>query len=469
MGKKRKSDYVQKPKATSEDAQRSATVLSAIVGDLTEEEAAARLGVSRVRFQTLKHRALGAFIEALRPKAPGRPATPEKQAQLAEENELLRKENERLKQQAEMTDRMLTMTSDLLRGRAKLRPREPRSTPTIPKVEGPDDEEPERRLEAAMQMRADGATMTRAASTVGTSAATLRRWRERKRAGKQLRERRGPGRRLLPGSGVETEVEALVRQTNGLPGASSLAKSVVGVSRRQAAVIKHRTLTAMERERVAACGRVDVSYPGVVRGFDAMDLDAGYALVASDAAVPYRTSIPVVERYDGASVAEALDRDFTEHGPPLVLREDRAACQRTPQVTAVLDRHHVLLLHGPAYYPRFYGQLERQNREHRAFLGDLETDDLELLAAEVSRMRDALNRLWRRPTLGWCTAEEVWQMRPPLDVDRDALRLEVQDRAARLRRHLEGSGQPADLADRLAIEHALAARGLLRVQHGGRG
>lgn len=26
----------------------------------------------------------------------------------------------------------------------------------------------------------------------------------------------------------------------------------------------------------------------------------------------------------------------------------------------------VLVLHGPPHHPRFYGQLERQNREHRA-------------------------------------------------------------------------------------------------------
>jgi hypothetical protein len=304
---------------------------------------------------------------------------------------------------------------------------------------------------------------------VGTSAATLRRWRQRKREGRKLRERRGPGPRSAPSESARAELQLLVRETRGLPGAASLAKSVAGISRRQAAAIKQQTLTEMERERIAACGRVDVAYPGVVRGFDAMDLGTAYALVASDAAVPYRTSIPIVERYDSANVAAALDRDFTEHGAPLVLRDDRASCHGAPAVTEVLERHRVLVLHGPAYYPRFYGQLERQNREHRAFLGDLDCDDLELLGAEAARMRDALNRLWRRPTLGWCTAEEVWRMRPRLDVDRDALRHDVQDRAARLRRHLEGSGQPADLADRLAIEHALSARGMLRVQHGGRG
>ena len=48
----------------------------------------------------------------------------------------------------------------------------------------------------------------------------------------------------------------------------------------------------------------------------------------------------------------------------LVVRMDRAKAHRAPRVTALLDAHKVLVLHGPPRYPRFYGQLERQNREH---------------------------------------------------------------------------------------------------------
>ena len=43
-------------------------------------------------------------------------------------------------------------------------------------------------------------------------------------------------------------------------------------------------------------------------------------------------SITSVDVYDSAHVIEALADDFETHGPPLVLRLDRIACQRTPDV-----------------------------------------------------------------------------------------------------------------------------------------
>jgi hypothetical protein len=46
-------------------------------------------------------------------------------------------------------------------------------------------------------------------------------------------------------------------------------------------------------------------------------------------------------------------------------------------------------------------------------------------------MISVLNNTWRRGTLGWGTAAEVWQERRISDVDRGALREEVMDKAAR--------------------------------------
>ena len=82
-------------------------------------------------------------------------------------------------------------------------------------------------------------------------------------------------------------------------------------------------------------------------------------------------------------------------------------------------------------------------------------------------MIDCLNRLWPRGSLGWATAADAWSARPPLVVDRQALREEVTDRAARIARTLDVRGQPADLAERLAIEQTLARMGYLRQEIGG--
>jgi hypothetical protein len=225
----------------------------------------------------------------------------------------------------------------------------------------------------------------------------------------------------------------------------------------------------MEQERKAASRRVVVTAPDVIRGFDAMHLTAApgrpYALVAADAAIPFRTTLRITRRYDGCAVARALTDDFERHGAPLVCRLDRASCHRTAEVLSVLDEFGVLVLHGPPHYPRYYGQLERQNREHRDWLAaaDLSDPDLDALLAA---MKSALNGSWPRRSLGWCTAEQRWMARPPVAVDRAELRDDVASRAARLlARGVRSAGDP-DLHQRLAIEHALAARGLLAVQQG---
>ena len=58
--------------------------------------------------------------------------------------------------------------------------------------------------------------------------------------------------------------------------------------------------------------------------------------------------------------------------------------------------------------------------------------------------------------------------RPPqFEVDRAALRDEVQDRAARIRRRAEGRAAVAAMAERFAIEAALTKRGYLRREPGG--
>lgn len=189
--------------------------------------------------------------------------------------------------------------------------------------------------------------------------------------------------------------------------------------------------------------------------------------MSADAAVPYRTAVKVGSHYDAQLVAAALARDIEAHGAPLVYRLDRAKAHDTPEVREVLEHHQVLLLHGPPHCPRFYGQLERQNREHRAWDDELRELPAEQVEERLEAALNALNTLWRRRSLGWQTAAEAWDHRRALHVDRAALRAEVEEWAARIRRHLGNSGKPADLAQRLAIEQALETRGYLRQTIGG--
>jgi hypothetical protein len=105
-------------------------------------------------------------------------------------------------------------------------------------------------------------------------------------------------------------------------------------------------------------------------------------------------------------------------------------------------------LRGPPHCPGFYGQLERQNREHRGWLQAAGTL--------------AMNRDWPRRSLLWQTPEERWRQRPMLPDNRRALHEKVIERRTRIQRHLTVHGKPADFTERLAIEQALTARGYLR-------
>src|SRR5208283_3082745 len=116
---------------------------------------------------------------------------------------------------------------------------------------------------------------------------------------------------------------------------------------------------------------------------------------------------------------------------------------------------------------QYYGQLERQNREHRAMLTAMGPVDAGIMQVRSREKIQAMDTRWPRRTLGWRTAQEIWQNRKPLTEDRDELRRDVQRIAARLRRKHGCRGFPADMAERLAIEAALTKRGYLN-REGGR-
>jgi hypothetical protein len=318
-------------------------------------------------------------------------------------------------------------------------------------------------------MRTIGLTAKLAAAVIGIGASTLRRWNAHWKSGLVTGRRPGPtaGCRSVDPH-TEALVEDLVRSTRGLVGAESISHRVPGISRRAAAAIKAHTLTTMERERRQSCQCVAVTAPGIMRGFDQLWVPTTDGLrpvlVSADACVPYRTSVIVAERYDSPAVAHAIEEDFRRNGPPLVWRADRASCHRTDEVDRVLRDWGVLRLHGPAHLARFYGQLERQNREHRGWLKSCPLGSPTALVDTCERMRHALNEAWPRRSLGWMTSAEKWATNIAAHDKRADLRSRVADRAARLRR-LAGDLDEL-LVERLAIEQALTQLGYLRQQRG---
>lgn len=462
-----KKTYQAAPQVPAELQERYAAILAVMSGQITVSEGARRLGLSRNHFQTLMHRGLQGLLEGLEPGRPGRPGKPAREAELEQQLGRLQDENRRLRQRTETIDRLLDVASGMIRGRMRTpRPRPSRPTGGADEGEEPDLPELTVRLDAVSEMREAGLPERLAAAIVGASVATLRRWRRRI----ALAKPRPRPDRPVPEALRQPAVK-LVRDLHGLIGAEALRHAVPGISRRQAAAVKRATLTAMERERVAQARRVEVTVPGVVRGFDAMQVattdGVRYPLIAGDAAVPYRTSVHVAGHYDARAVRRALEEDFAAHGRPLVLRLDRWRAHDAPEVAEWLRQNGVLVLHGPPHHPRYYGQLERQNREHRAWLEAGPPLSPEDLGRACLEMVGALNCEWPRPTLTWRTSAQAWAGRPGVEEDRDALRAEVQDRAARIRRQAGGCGASAAMAERLAIEAALINRGYLRLETGG--
>lgn len=109
--------YTPAPQVPAKLLDRYQVILEVLSGELTVSEGARRLGLSRNHFQTLMHRGLSGFLEALQGKPSGRPPAPESERKLRAESERLRRENERLKKRVESTDRVLGLASGLLRGR----------------------------------------------------------------------------------------------------------------------------------------------------------------------------------------------------------------------------------------------------------------------------------------------------------------------------------------------------------------
>lgn len=460
MSKKEKT-YVAAPEVPAEMLPRFRLVLAAISGQTPVAEAARQLGMSRNHFQTLMHRGLHGLLEAIQPQRPGRPPKPKEQVELEQQVAKLERENEMLRARVETVDRLLGVAADFASGRLKpsrqmgAKPSETESS------DEPAEPDGARRalVREARLVKAAGLELTMVSRAAGVAPSTVRRWCARDAANEPLVRKRGP--KANAERPDTSAAEAVVRTMNGNIGAAALAKCSEGLSRRAAAQLKARVLTSMENERQAELRRVHIT-PGAVRAFDAMHFENAFAFAGADGGLPFRTSLELLDEYVGSLVAKVIDEDFGKHGAPLVVRLDRAKQHVVPEVLAVLAHHGVLLMHGPPRYPGFYGQLERMNEEHRAFLGRGQISN-----ADLKRAQHAYNEVLPRRGLGWRTAGQTWRMRKPLDVDRRVFRDEVDEVTAKLKEKHEARAWCSGTAERLAIEAVLKRRGLLRVERGG--
>lgn len=463
-----RSRYVKAPTPSAEVRPLYEAVLRVLSAQLNMTQGAQTVGLSRLRFQTRMHRGLNGLLEALEDQPRGRRATPEKEQALREEVEALRRENQQLRAQVTSTVRMMGLATEWMHKGLRSAGRQRGASPkkASPGSESDEDSGAIARLEQVLALKATGVSAPLAAAAVGVSAPTARRWSARQGRGQPVCRKRGPRSGSKTAAAATASAIAILNGVHCHIGAAPLAKAS-GLSRRDAAALKAELLTQMELERREQTTKLSV-LPGVVRGFDAVMLGKLPVLVSADGAVPYRTSIIPAPRYDSNGVAAAVAADFETCGAPLVWRVDRAKAHTQQKVLDVLKSHKVLVLQGPPHCPQFYGQLERQNREHRAWLDAAPIDQgMDRLAAECEQMRWAFNELVPRRTLGWRTAASVWRDCTMPKVDRDELLDEVNERRAKLEEAVVPGRNYPGLIERLAIQATLTNRGLLRLTKGG--
>jgi hypothetical protein len=441
---------------------RNEVVMEVLSGRMTKAEGARRLGLSRSYFQSLCNRAAAEIARSLAPGRPGRPEMSERERRLQEENRELSRQNARHQAQIEQQRVAIEALSHALRERrSTARPAD--------REESEDSEVADSQLVAAVQMHMKGLRKIVIALVLGIAARTLRRYAARAQDGQRLVNRRGPGPSAPPDEDVIAELEHEIRESRGLMGAACLAVKT-GASRRQAAAIKVMVLTEMERERKEGSLSVRVSGPGVMRSFDQLyvrvDGRMRVLLICADASVPYRTTIALVESYDGASVAAVIALDIALHGAPLFWRMDRARQHMTDEVLGLLDERGVLPLFGPPRHPCFYGQMERMNREHRSWLAagpELTTGNI---GHELDEMSRVLNEAVIRPILGYRTAAARWGERELPQIDRHELNLEVMDTAAGIYCELAEDRDAELLSWRRAVERVMIGKGLMTIGRG---
>ena len=319
--------------------------------------------------------------------------------------------------------------------------------------------------------RAWGAAGTGRRWASGSTRSTALRWRRREASGEPLVSAAGRDVRPLSADGLQRGAYALVREHarphRGRRATSQCARTHPPSGRRNQ---DGGLPPSSERERRAGAEHVTIAAPGILRGFDAMELCPPRWTSATPSSPP-TAACPTGRpgrsrlRYDGAcgrrTPGERL-REPTELRSCCAWTAPRAhvvpAVQRSPATTTECSpctarRLRALLRAARTTEPR---------APRSGWAPPPERDDLDnmmaalnaTLAAQYTRLAARRQEVWRQAARARCGPEELAE-----DVRRA--------RRALASKRSMSTPTPQDLAWRLAVKQALVNRGLLRVEKGG--
>lgn len=215
-----------------------------------------------------------------------------------------------------------------------------------------------------------GWSCRRVTKAAGVSRASLARWRDR------VREQEPCVRVPGPKKDVQVDMEGLLAEVRELEHGRYRSKGTTALYQKHQAAISRRQLQKSvkeERQRVNAARWVKLrtiewQVPGMAWAMDTTQIEKVQMQQVQDLASRYKYEPFVAASVCGEQVAEQLERMIGIYGAPLVLKRDRGGNLRHEAVQAVLEKHLIVPLDSPPYYPRYNGAIEYAQREMKELL-----------------------------------------------------------------------------------------------------
>ena len=162
---------------------------------------------------------------------------------------------------------------------------------------------------------------------------------------------------------------------------------------------------------------------------------------------------------------------FTQHGPPLVIKNDNGSAFRATDTRGWMLAWEALQLFSPVGYPQYNGQLERSNAVNKTYTHQhavAQGHPQQWTRRDLDAARQLTNSISRPWGARGGTPDESWASRAPITLQERASFTEEVTRQRQEARHELGFGDSevleadaADEVDRRAIGRALEVRGYL--------
>src|SRR5271165_5867832 len=327
---------------------RASLILQVRAGQITAQEAARQLGISRQAYYKWEQRALRALLQSLEDQPKGRP--PSKRDSEKEQLQSRVRELERQVRLHEERDQIRTLLKQMEEPDAHGSSTK-KKLEMIPRI-----------LERLDQARREF-TWTELCQGL-LPCATVLRWKSRARAGEPLLDPPGPKKPApLDAQTLRQKIRELQHGPRRTAGTTALREELKDeISRR-----RFQEMVAEERRnRKNDMKRIYWLKPGAAWSLDTTEYGPEKMKITPlrDLASKYQVPTPLVApEENGERIALYLDRIFRQEGAPVFLKRDLGSPLNCQALDQVLERHWVLPLNSPPAYPQYNGSIERSMRD----------------------------------------------------------------------------------------------------------